>query len=218
LDSVVKKNFELGLLLSICALLVMLSFLFYKSIITSEYPAYSRIIGYGVGYWLWVSSAGILVAASVCGLQNKTIDESALNIDDKSCIRVVYGYHFDLFKLLKKGYKIFSKHIYEYLVFSLIVFIVIASSVYLYYLNKSNELVLILLVIVYMFVLSPLFAGYFVSAFSDISGKRFQWINFFKGFDFLIPLLLVNLLVMIVVFIFLCIIFYASVLRWRIYS
>ncbi|WP_156777999.1 DUF2189 domain-containing protein [Chlorobium ferrooxidans] len=204
-----KKDFELGLLFSICALLVMLSVLFYKSIITSEYPAYSRIIGYGVGYWLWVSSAGILAAASVCGLK-KTIDESALNIDDKSCIRVVDGYHFDLFELLKKGYKIFSKNIYEYLVFSLIVFIVIASTVYLYYLNKSNELILILLVIVYMFVLSPLFAGYFVSAFSDISGKRFQWINFFKGFDFLIPLLLVNLLVMFVVFMF-CVLFFMPV-------
>lgn len=206
-----KKDFELALLLSIGAVLIMLSFLFYKSIITSEYPAYSRIVGYGIGYWLWVSSAGCLVAASVCGLLKRPIDESTLDIGDKSFIRVIDDYHFDVFELLIKGYEIFRKHIYEYIMFSFVVAVVMVLTMLLYYSNKSNNMVWVLMAIVYLFFLFPLFTGYMFAAFSDISGRAFKRSEFLNGFNCVFPLFFINAAIMFMLFL-LCLFFLVPVL------
>lgn len=37
-----------------------LSFLLFDKVISSEAPTYSEIIGYGFGYWLWLSSCAII--------------------------------------------------------------------------------------------------------------------------------------------------------------
>ncbi|MEI6757682.1 MAG: hypothetical protein FDX18_10545 [Chlorobium sp.] len=60
-----RKNFQLSFLASLGAILVMLSFLLYDKIVTSEAPNYSLITGYGLGYWLWVASAFFLFAANI---------------------------------------------------------------------------------------------------------------------------------------------------------
>lgn len=48
------------------ALGFMLSFLLNRTIIDSEAPSYARITGYGLGYWLWLSSAATVVIGT-CG-------------------------------------------------------------------------------------------------------------------------------------------------------
>jgi hypothetical protein len=41
------------------------SFLFCKTIVSDEAGNRSRITGYGLGYWLWLASAAVLLAASL---------------------------------------------------------------------------------------------------------------------------------------------------------
>jgi hypothetical protein len=41
------------------------SFLFCKTIVSDEAGHHSRITGYGLGYWLWLASAAVLLAASL---------------------------------------------------------------------------------------------------------------------------------------------------------
>ena len=49
---------------SLGALLFAMSFLLHSEVISSAAPTYSRIIGYGMGYWLWIASALILVVGA----------------------------------------------------------------------------------------------------------------------------------------------------------
>jgi hypothetical protein len=44
------------------------SFLLCKTILTDEGGNHSRITGYGVGYWLWLASAAVLLTASFVGV------------------------------------------------------------------------------------------------------------------------------------------------------
>jgi hypothetical protein len=55
----------LSLVAAYIALALMLGFLFQTTIVTSEAPTHSRIVGHGVGFWLWVASAGIQSIGSV---------------------------------------------------------------------------------------------------------------------------------------------------------
>lgn len=50
---------------AIVAFLLMVSFLFQSTVISSEAPTYSRIIGYGVGFWLWISSAVVQITGCI---------------------------------------------------------------------------------------------------------------------------------------------------------
>jgi hypothetical protein len=53
----------------------MLSFLAHKSIVSSEAPTYSIITGYGLGYWLWLSSAafsGLANSLALTGVSSGT--------------------------------------------------------------------------------------------------------------------------------------------------
>jgi hypothetical protein len=54
-----------SLFCSLVALLLMISFLSVDTVIRSEAPTYARVIGYGSGYWLWLTSAGALLAGAV---------------------------------------------------------------------------------------------------------------------------------------------------------
>ena len=42
--------------------------LFRHTIIASEAPTYAKIIGYGAGYWLWLTSAGLVILSGTTGL------------------------------------------------------------------------------------------------------------------------------------------------------
>ncbi|MCD6543640.1 MAG: hypothetical protein J7K34_03950 [Flavobacteriaceae bacterium] len=56
-----KKNQRTSFILSVISLLIMLSFLLFDEIIVNESGASSKITAYGLGYWLWVLSAFIMV-------------------------------------------------------------------------------------------------------------------------------------------------------------
>lgn len=53
-----------SLLCSVGAIALMFSFLFVDFVIASEAPTYARVIGYGIGYWLWIASAASLLVAA----------------------------------------------------------------------------------------------------------------------------------------------------------
>ena len=61
------KN-KIALLLGIVASALMLAFLFRHTIVASEAPTYAKIIGYGAGYWLWLTSAGLVIVSGATGL------------------------------------------------------------------------------------------------------------------------------------------------------
>ncbi|UOE50229.1 hypothetical protein MTO98_03980 [Mucilaginibacter sp. SMC90] len=50
---------------SVISVALMLSFLFFKQIISDEAGNYSAIVGYKLGYWLWVLSGGIMLVGSI---------------------------------------------------------------------------------------------------------------------------------------------------------
>jgi hypothetical protein len=51
--------------MALTSALLVLSFLLTKTVVSSETPTYSKIIGYGLGYWLWLASAVTLLIASL---------------------------------------------------------------------------------------------------------------------------------------------------------
>lgn len=55
------KNNKLSLIMSVLSTLIAISFLLFDEIIADEAGHYRRIIGYEIGYWLWVSSNGIML-------------------------------------------------------------------------------------------------------------------------------------------------------------
>jgi hypothetical protein len=63
------NKYEKALLCSLIALVLMLSFLLCKRVVVGDSPMYSVIIGYGVGYYLWVASGVLVVIAGFLGLK-----------------------------------------------------------------------------------------------------------------------------------------------------
>ena len=61
-----RKREPLGALLcSVAAMLIMLSFLFFKRIIADEAGSYEEIVAYKAGYWLWLSSAIVMTFSNI---------------------------------------------------------------------------------------------------------------------------------------------------------
>jgi hypothetical protein len=60
------KN-KIALLLGIVASALMLAFLFRHTIVASEAPTYKQIVGYGAGYWLWLTSAALIIVSGATG-------------------------------------------------------------------------------------------------------------------------------------------------------
>lgn len=63
-----KKKYLYGLLVSAISVLLMLSFLSYKTILTSENMTYLKIVWRGPGYWLWVVSGVLSLLSSFIGI------------------------------------------------------------------------------------------------------------------------------------------------------
>jgi hypothetical protein len=59
-----KKPFK-AVITGMISVVLMLSFLFFKQIISDEAGNYSTIVSYQLGYWLWLLSGGIMSAGSV---------------------------------------------------------------------------------------------------------------------------------------------------------
>jgi hypothetical protein len=68
--SLAGKN-KIALLLGSLASALMLAFLFRPTIIASEAPTYAKIIGYGAGYWLWVTSGVLVIVSGIIGLMKE---------------------------------------------------------------------------------------------------------------------------------------------------
>lgn len=64
-------KFTLGLKFACAALIFMLSFLLYPTVVSSEAPDYSKITSYELGYWLWVMSAATTVAAQYLAVRSR---------------------------------------------------------------------------------------------------------------------------------------------------
>jgi hypothetical protein len=72
----------LSLLAALIAVVLMATFLFQKIVVSSEAPTYSRIAGYGVGYWLWFASAVTQVTGTtVAILSTKYLASSKPAVD-----------------------------------------------------------------------------------------------------------------------------------------
>ncbi|MCO4292745.1 hypothetical protein NF867_07715 [Solitalea sp. MAHUQ-68] len=56
----INKKPKLSLICSLLAVLISLSFLLFKRIISDEAGNYKEIISYRLGYWLWVASSSIM--------------------------------------------------------------------------------------------------------------------------------------------------------------
>jgi hypothetical protein len=49
---------------ALVATALIISFLFAKTVVSSESPTYSKVTGYGLGYWLWLGSALVLLVGA----------------------------------------------------------------------------------------------------------------------------------------------------------
>src|SRR2546430_2894145 len=65
--SFVGKN-KIALLLGVAATAFLAAFLFRQTIIVSEAPTYAKITGYAAGYWLWLTSAVLIVVSATVGM------------------------------------------------------------------------------------------------------------------------------------------------------
>jgi len=66
------SRFRAAFYVALGALLFAMSFLLYSEVISSTKTDYSRIVGYGIGYWLWIASALILaVGTGVLTIRSK---------------------------------------------------------------------------------------------------------------------------------------------------
>jgi hypothetical protein len=65
------KNNEISLIMSLLSTLIALSFLLFDKIIDSEAGHYNKIIGYEIGYWLWVCSNLVMLLGNILIRKNK---------------------------------------------------------------------------------------------------------------------------------------------------
>jgi len=63
--STVRDN--VALLLGISSSVLMFAFLFRYNMIASEAPSYEKVVGYGAGYRLWLTSAGLVILSGTTG-------------------------------------------------------------------------------------------------------------------------------------------------------
>lgn len=59
------KDSALGTKTALLAILFILSFLLYRTVLMNEAGHFGSITGYGLGYWLWLSSAITTLAAHI---------------------------------------------------------------------------------------------------------------------------------------------------------
>ena len=58
-------RYRTATLFAAIAAALILSFLLTKTVVSSETPTYSKVVGYGVGYWFWLASAVALLIGSL---------------------------------------------------------------------------------------------------------------------------------------------------------
>ena len=84
---------------------------------------------------------------------------------------------------VQKGWEMFREHIGEFIGFTLIIF---AASIVSSKMSLFGSLL-------FSSLAAPLYAGYCIAAFRILTGKPFQFSDFFGGFNYFLPLFLANL-------------------------
>ena len=84
---------------------------------------------------------------------------------------------------VKRGWEMFKEHVGEFVGFTLIVFVVYVVSSRLAFAGS----------LVISAIIASLTAGYAVAAFRLLSGQQFEFADFFKGFNYFLPLFLASL-------------------------
>jgi uncharacterized membrane protein len=84
---------------------------------------------------------------------------------------------------IKQGWEMFKEHIGEFVGFTLLVFVISAVSSKFAFFGS----------LLFSALASPLYAGFGIVAFKLISGKSFQFGDFFNGFNYFLPLFLAGL-------------------------
>ncbi|AOS83987.1 hypothetical protein BIU88_07420 [Chlorobaculum limnaeum] len=84
---------------------------------------------------------------------------------------------------LQKGWEMFKGNIGEFIGFTLVVF---AASLVISKLGAFGSLL-------FSALAAPLYAGFSIAAFRILSGKSLQFSDFFKGFNYFLPLFLAGL-------------------------
>jgi len=65
-----KKKTTYSTIINIIALLIGISFLFFREIITNEGGGVSKITSYEIGYWIWISSILLLLIGNLRNMFN----------------------------------------------------------------------------------------------------------------------------------------------------
>jgi len=60
-----NKNQKKSLITSLIAVCVSISFLFFDKIIINEAGTYGQIVGYRIGYWLWLTSLTLMLLGNL---------------------------------------------------------------------------------------------------------------------------------------------------------
>ncbi len=84
---------------------------------------------------------------------------------------------------IKQGWEMFKEHIGEFVGFTLLIFVISAVSSKFAFFGSF----------LFSALASPLYAGFGIVAFKLISGKSFQFGDFFNGFNYFLPLFLAGL-------------------------
>jgi uncharacterized membrane protein len=93
------------------------------------------------------------------------------------------GYEVNASDYVQKGWEMFREHIGEFIGFTLVIF---AASVISSKMSVLGSLL-------FSALAAPLYAGYSIAAFRILSGQSFQFSDFFRGFNYFLPLFLAGL-------------------------
>lgn len=93
------------------------------------------------------------------------------------------GYQIDVQGSIRQGWEMFKQHIGEFVGFTLIIFVISALC------SKMGAFGSIL----FSAAAAPFYAGYGIVAFNLLTGKPLQFGDFFKGFNYFLPLFLAGL-------------------------
>jgi hypothetical protein len=93
------------------------------------------------------------------------------------------GYQVNASEYVQKGWEMFKEHIGEFIGFTLVIF---AASVVSSRMDMLGS-------VLFSAVAAPLYAGYGIAAFRILSGQSFQFSDFFRGFNYFLPLFLAGL-------------------------
>ncbi|NTW53478.1 MAG: hypothetical protein HGB15_01670 [Chlorobaculum sp.] len=93
------------------------------------------------------------------------------------------GYQVNASEYVQKGWDMFKEHVGEFVGFTLIMFAISLVSTRMEIFGS----------LLFSAVAAPLYAGYSITAFKIISGQPFEFGDFFKGFNYFLPLFLASL-------------------------